>query len=223
MVSTSSAASPTSKSLPTVPTTSSMVARASATYEPSGCCVIASVSSSSCSSAISPTICSTMSSIEARPSVPPYSSTTSARWMRVACMRAKRSITRIDGVEIEARRQRFLALSVLFRIDRGPRRHESDKVADVHHAYGIVERVVVDNEPGMRGTFENADQFADIDVLLYRNDIRAWNHDVAHPPFAQPENVLEHPAFFGREAGFTGAHDIEDVLEVGTYGARLPA
>ncbi len=36
-------------------------------------------SSLSCSSSISPTICSTMSSIDTRPSVPPYSSTTSAR------------------------------------------------------------------------------------------------------------------------------------------------
>ncbi len=51
-----------------------------------GLATTAGSSSSSCSSAISPTICSTMSSIETRPSVPPYSSTTSARWMRVACI-----------------------------------------------------------------------------------------------------------------------------------------
>src|SRR5262245_43095658 len=75
----------------------------------------------------------------------------------------------------------------------------------------------------MRGAFENTHQFADVDVLLDRNDIRARNHDVAHPAFTQPEDVLEHPAFFRREAGFTGAHDIEDVLEVCTHGARLPA
>src|SRR5215470_2208975 len=75
----------------------------------------------------------------------------------------------------------------------------------------------------MRGALENAHQFADVDVLLDRNDIRARNHDVAHPAFTQPEDVLEHPAFFRREAGFTGAHDIEDVLEVCTHGARLPA
>src|SRR4029078_8505195 len=74
----------------------------------------------------------------------------------------------------------------------------------------------------MRGAFENAHQFADVDVLLDRNDIRARNHDIAHPTFTQPENVLEHPAFFRREAGFTGAHDIEDVLEVCAHGARLP-
>src|SRR4029078_10059770 len=75
----------------------------------------------------------------------------------------------------------------------------------------------------MRGTFENAHQLADVDVLLDRNDIRARNHDIAHPACAHRENFLEHPVFFRREAGFTGTHDIEDVLEVGTYRARLPA
>src|SRR5262249_44675272 len=51
----------------------------------------------SCSSAISPTICSTMSSIDTTPSAPPYSSTTSARWMRVVCILASRSRTGIEG------------------------------------------------------------------------------------------------------------------------------
>src|SRR6185369_14551204 len=97
MVSTSSIASPTSKSLPTVAMTSSILARASATNEPSGSCVISGVASSSCSSAMSPTICSTISSIEASPSVPPYSSTTSERWIRVACICANRSMAGIEG------------------------------------------------------------------------------------------------------------------------------
>src|SRR5262249_3459440 len=89
--------------------------------------------------------------------------------------------------------------------------------------HGTVQGVVVDDKPRMRGAFENAHQLADVDVLLDGNDIRARNHDIAHAPLAQPENVLEHPAFFRREAGLTGAHDIEDVLEVGPHGTRLPA
>ena len=45
----------------------------------------------------SPTICSTRSSMVTRPSVPPYSSTTSAMWMRVDCMRISRFVAGIDG------------------------------------------------------------------------------------------------------------------------------
>ncbi len=51
----------------------------------------------SCSSSISPTIISTMSSIEARPSVPPYSSMTSAICVRVVCILTSRSSAGIDG------------------------------------------------------------------------------------------------------------------------------
>ena len=40
---------------------------------------------------------STTSSIETTPSAPPYSSTMSARWMRLVCIRASKSMTGIDG------------------------------------------------------------------------------------------------------------------------------
>ena len=129
----------------------------------------------------------------------------------------------IDGLEIEPGRQRFLALFVLFRIDRGMRGHEGDQVADVHHADRIVECVVVDHQTRMGGAFENPHQLADLDVLLYGNDIRAGHHDVADTAFAQAENVLQHPAFFRREAGFARRHIVEHVLEVGADRARLPA
>ena len=45
---------------------------------------------------MSPTIISTMSSIETRPSVPPYSSMTSAICVRVACIRTRRSSAGIE-------------------------------------------------------------------------------------------------------------------------------
>ena len=46
---------------------------------------------------MSPTTISTMSSSETSPSVPPYSSMTSAICVRVACMRAIRSEASIEG------------------------------------------------------------------------------------------------------------------------------
>ena len=73
---------------------------------------------------------------------------------------------------------------------------ERDEVADVHHANGIVERVVVDDKPRVSGPFEYAHKFAELDVLLYRDDVSARDHDVADTPLAQAEDVLEHPALF---------------------------
>ncbi|MFK4582970.1 hypothetical protein ABIF83_006447 [Bradyrhizobium ottawaense] len=67
------------KSSPITERTSSRLARASAMKALSGRRTIEGGSSLSCSSSISPTICSTMSSSETSPSLPPYSSTTSAR------------------------------------------------------------------------------------------------------------------------------------------------
>ena len=49
--------------------------------------------SRSYSSAISPTISSMMSSIVTRPAVPPYSSTTTAKWLWSRCISRSRSST----------------------------------------------------------------------------------------------------------------------------------
>src|SRR4030081_3586580 len=96
--------------------------------ELSACRTMAGGSSLSCSSSISPTICSTMSSIDTSPSVPPYSSTTSARWMR-----------EVAGAQIEPGGIGFLALRLAGFADPRPRGHERQQVADVNDAFGIVE------------------------------------------------------------------------------------
>src|SRR5665811_637159 len=64
----------------------------------------------------------------------------------------------------------------------------------------------------MRGALERADQFADFDVLLHGDDVGAGDHDVADTALAQPQDVLEHPAFFRREAGFAGRHGVSTSL-----------
>ena len=93
------------------------------------------------------------------------------------------------------------------------------RIADVDHAHGIVERVIVDHEPRVSSSFEDTHEIAELDVLLHGDDIGARDHDIADAAFAQAKNILEHPAFFRREAGFTGTHDIKYVLEV---SARRP-
>ena len=67
---------------------------------------------------MSPTICSTTSSIDTMPSVPPYSSITSARWMRVACILASRSIAGIEGGTNRISRMIFAADERHREIDR---------------------------------------------------------------------------------------------------------
>src|SRR6266852_3963877 len=215
-VSTSLAVSPTSNS-PMTAVTSSRLARASARNEPSDWRTTLGAMSSSCSSAISPTICSTMSSIDTTPSAPPYSSTTKARWMRVVCILARRSST-----GIEAGGKRLLAPRVGFRGGGGAPRHERDQVADVNHADGVVEGLVVDDHPRMAGALEYLHQLAEHDVLPHRDDIGARHHDVDDPPLAQPEDIPEHRAFGRREAEF-GGRRFQRVLEVGAGGARFPA
>ena len=91
------------------------------------------------------------------------------------------------------------------------------------HADRIVERVVEDDEPRMTCILEHLYQFAERDVLLDRDDVGARNHHVVDPPFAQPKNILEHRAFFRREAEIAGGAVLQNLLEVGARRSRAPA
>ena len=120
-------------------------------------------SSSSCSSSISPTMISTISSNETRPSVPPYSSMTRAIWVRAACMRAIRSEASMEGGTNSTLRIKFnspidFARSTLDNSSGAGRpgdfrrassssrqsRNVAHDVADVYHATRIVERLRID-------------------------------------------------------------------------------
>ncbi len=96
-VSTSSASLIAVRSASIARKTSLRSARASTMKFPSTAASIFGLSPESCSSSILPTIISTMSSIDARPSVPPYSSMTSAMWVRVACIFTRRSRAGMDA------------------------------------------------------------------------------------------------------------------------------
>ena len=193
---------------------------------------------------MSPTICSTMSSIETRPSVPPYSSTTSARWMRVACIFSSRSSAGIDGGtnsisrmilvddsgiarSIAPRSRPAMRASCAWTACSGStaalRGHERDQVADVDHAHGIVERVVVDHEARVAGLLEHLHQLAERNVLLHRDDVAARHHDVLDPAPAQRQDVADHGALFRRHAGFAGAGGLQHHLDVGAGRSVPPA
>ena len=163
--------------------------------------------------------------------------------MRLVCMRASRSIAGIDGGtnsisrmslaadsgidRSTALRSRPAAGSFLRRgLARGAhfraRRHERHQVADVDHADGIVEHLVVDHQPRMAGAGEHLHELAERDLLLDRDDVGARHHDVHDPPLAQAEDVLQHDAFFRRETGLARAR-LEDIREVGPDRAGLPS
>src|SRR6202041_1505326 len=61
------------------------------------------------------------------------------------------------------------------------------QIADVNDPFRIVERLVVDHQTRMRGTFEHAHQFAERNVALDRDDVGAMDHHIGDPPFLQAE------------------------------------
>jgi hypothetical protein len=90
------------------------------------------------------------------------------------------------------------------------------------HAGRVIERVVIDHEPGMGGDFEHANQLADRNILLHGDDVGARHHDALDAAFAQPQNILQHGRFFRREAGLRLLGG-ENVFEVGTRRRGFPA
>ena len=151
-------------------------------------------SASSCSSSMSPTISSTTSSIVTRPSVPPNSSTTIARWMRWCRMRARSSITPIDsgtnsGSRISAATERSRA-----RIDVG---HEH--VLDVDHADHVIEALAIDGQAAVAGVGERADQVVEADARRHGHDVAARDADVAGGLLAEMKQVAKHLPLGGRQ------------------------
>ena len=108
------------------------------------------------------------------------------------------------------------------RIDHGPRRHEPHEIADVHHADRVVERVVINNKPGMTGARIHHDEFADRNILLHGHDVGSRQHDAFDPAFAQAEDVLEHRCFGRRESRFRLLCG-QDELKIGACGRAPPS
>ena len=74
------------------------------TKSPLGSDLMKLSSSTSCSSSISPTICSSTSSMVTRPATPPYSSTTMAMWLWVERNSRSSTLSRLDsGTKVAGR------------------------------------------------------------------------------------------------------------------------
>ena len=55
----------------------------------------------------------------------------------------------------------------------------------MHHAGGVVERVIIDNEPRMTGVFEHLHQVAERDIPLHGDDVGARQHDILNAALTQ--------------------------------------
>ena len=124
------------------------------------------------------------------PSVPENSSTTIARWMRLARMSASTSSA-----------PRACGTKSGWRISVGPvggRRlaggEEREHVLDVHHADHLVERVAIDRQARMAVLGEQRDQLVPAGVGGDGDDLAARDRHVVGVVLAEVEQVAQHRA-----------------------------
>ena len=129
----------------------------------------------------------------------------------------------VDGAQIEAGREWFLAPGLAGVTDARLHGHERQQVADVHDAFGVVEGFIVDDKPRMRRALERAHQFAERDVAFDRDDIGTMHHHVGDAPLVQAEDIAQHGALDGGEADLVGRRRIEHDLQIVADRSRLPA
>ena len=100
----------------------------------------------------------------------------------------------IDGAQIEPAGNGFLRRVLPGSPTRAFAVMKAMQVADVHHALGIIERLVVDHEPRMCRALEQAHQFAELNVALDRDDVGPMHHDVGDAALVQGEDIAQHGA-----------------------------
>jgi len=182
--------------------TSSRLARASAMNELSPCRTIAGGSSLSCSSSISPTICSrcprstpvrrcrhirrTTSAMDPRPALRQEVDRTHRRRQKSSL---RMMLASASGRPDRRRGRSSLPGTASSRLPSPCRRarsygHERQQVADVHDAFGSSEGLVVDTSRECTALSNRLIQFAERDVALDRDDVGAMDHDIAMPVHA---------------------------------------
>src|SRR6185295_13871124 len=154
--------------------------------------MLSEASSKSYSSSMSPTICSSTSSIVTRPATPPYSSITMAMWLRLA--RNSRS-------------------STLRRFASGVVAQQVLREQDADHVVAVL---VDHREARVRGgddlRNERLDRLVDVDEV----DLGARHHDIAHLHLRDREGALDDRERVGVEqvARIRGAQQVHELLAV---------
>ena len=137
--------------------------------------------SSSCSSKISPTSSSSRSSSVAMPSVPPNSSSTTARWRRSRCISRSRSPqVRLAGVTDTGR------------TGSGSPGSQLEQIEGVEHADDLVEGPAVHRNPAVAALGEHHPDVLQRRVLVHRHDVGARGHDFAHGADAEGHYAAHH-------------------------------
>lgn len=70
----------------------------------------------------------------------------------------------------------------------------------MHHAARVIQRLAVDGQAGMPGRAEQLEEIAEVGLVRDGDDVGPRDHHVIDAHLVQPEDVLEHRPFEGREA-----------------------
>ncbi len=172
--------------------------------------MLSSLSSKSYSSSMSPTICSSTSSIVTRPDTPPYSSTTIAMWLRFARNSRSSTFRRFDSGTNTAGRSVSLeveGLGTAVPVEELLREQDADDVV----------LVLADHrEPRVARLEHERDELGRIVVDRHDVHLRARDHDVAHRHLGDLQHALDHRQRVGVEelALERAVQELEELLAV---------
>ena len=178
--------------------------------------------STSYSSVISPTISSSRSSMVTSPAVPPYSSTTIAKWVRRACMSRSSSSA---GFESGTKQRRpHHGLDPLRGLGLVLVEDPLGDVLEVGDADDVVEVLADDRDPGEPAAQRQRHELAKRLVALDEDHVGTRDHHLAHEGVAELEDRVDHPALVGLDdAGLLGQVDHLAQLSLGRERALAEA
>src|ERR1700730_8204905 len=176
--------------MPVCSLNSSRLSRPSTSTSPAGNLVAWSCSRSY-SSLMSPISSSTRSSRVTMPAVPPYSSTTMARWARSRRISdSAESTVLLIGRNFTGRTIRLTGTRSLATPGPG-----TAQVPDVHEADHVVVGVLVYRQPRMRHPRDNRGGLGDRGFRVQEDHLGARHQDLADLPFARVEDLADDVPF----------------------------
>ena len=175
-------------------------------------------SSSSYSSWISPTISSRRSSIVTRPAVPPYSSSTIARWTLRRWNSWSRSSTLIDSGTKTGGRSRVRSAG-----GSAADLEERQQVLGVQDPDDLVDRLLVDRDPAVALVDDRVDRLAPWSRSAGERDHRdPRHHDLVDALVAELDDRLDHLLLLGLEDPLLAAPLDQDRELLGAHDAPGP-
>ena len=147
-------------------------------------------SSMSCSSSMSPTICSMTSSMVTRPAMPPYSSATMAMCTRERRISRSSTLSRFDSGTNTGGRMNSLMSKLRRR--RCSRQSAAQQVLGQQDADDLLAILVHHRKARVTALDHGLEQHLGFVVAIEEGHLRARHHDVAHLDVGDAEHAFEH-------------------------------